>query len=182
MAPSSSSVRVALSSDQRGQRPDMSIPHLSLGGLDHYSPELRDRILEKLSAAHLSETAYQMLTPARLRSLTEIEAADATVVSFYMQLSPDRRVGGAWHTFFSSSLRRDLEAHSKPASSRRNPRRVGPHRAGSRGRTPRARSWRGVLLKPKVGLVASDRGIGTLARWGVAEPETLSETAGAHAR
>ena len=102
MAPSSSSVRVALSSDQRGQKPDMSIPHLSLGGLDHYSPELRDRILEKLSAAHLSETAYQMLTPARLRSLTEIEAADATVVSFYMQLSPDRRVGGAWHTFFSS--------------------------------------------------------------------------------
>src|ERR1700752_4475356 len=102
MAPSSSSVRVALSSDQRGQRPDMSTPNLSLGGLDHYTPELRDRILEKLSAAHLSETAYQMLTPARLRSLIEIEAADATVVSFYMQLSPDRRVGDAWRTFFAS--------------------------------------------------------------------------------
>jgi peptide subunit release factor 1 (eRF1) len=114
MAPSSSSVRVALSSDQRGQKPDMSTPNLSLGGLDHYTPELRDRILEKLSAAHLNETAYQMLTPARLRSLIEIEAADATVVSFYMQLSPDRGVGGAWRTFFSSFR----EATLKPIQNR----------------------------------------------------------------
>jgi hypothetical protein len=92
----------------------MSTPNLSLGGLDHYTPELRDRILEKLNAAHFSETAYQMLTPMHLRSLTEIETADATVASFYMQLSPDRRVGGAWRTFFSS-LR---EATLKPIQNR----------------------------------------------------------------
>jgi peptide subunit release factor 1 (eRF1) len=93
----------------------MSTPNLSLGGLDHYTPELRDRILEKLNAAHLSETAYKMLTPMHLRSLTEIETGDATVASFYMQLSPDRRVGGTWRTFFSS-LR---EATLKPIQNRR---------------------------------------------------------------
>lgn len=80
----------------------MSIPSLSLGGHDRYTPEIRDRILEKLRAAALDETAYQMLTSARLRALAEIEATQATVVSFYMQLSPDRRLGGAWRTFFSS--------------------------------------------------------------------------------
>ena len=74
----------------------MSIPSLSLGAHDQYTPEIRDRILEKLRAAPLEETAYQMLTPARLRALAEIQAIDATVATFYMQLSPDRRLGGAW--------------------------------------------------------------------------------------
>ena len=57
----------------------MSIPSLSLGGHDHYTPELRDRLLEKLRAAPFDQTAYHMLTPARLRALAEIEATDATV-------------------------------------------------------------------------------------------------------
>jgi hypothetical protein len=43
-----------------------------------------------------------MLTPARLRTLAEVEATSAIVVSFYMQLNPDRRLGSAGRTFFSS--------------------------------------------------------------------------------
>jgi hypothetical protein len=93
----------------------MSIPSLLIGGHDHYTPEIRDKILEKLRAASLDETAYQMLTPARLRALAEIEATGATVVSFYMQLSPDRRLGGAWRTFFSSLC----DATLKPIEDRR---------------------------------------------------------------
>jgi peptide subunit release factor 1 (eRF1) len=87
----------------------MSIPALSLSGHDRYSPEIRDRILERLRAARADETAYRMLSPARLRALAEIEASDANVLSFYMQLSPDRRVGRAWHTFFSSLRDRTLK-------------------------------------------------------------------------
>jgi hypothetical protein len=51
-----------------------------------------------------------MLSPARLRALAEIEASNAKVLSFYMQLSPDRRVGRAWHTVFSSLRDRTLKA------------------------------------------------------------------------
>ena len=88
----------------------MSIPALSLSGHDRYTPEIRDSILEKLRAAPADETAYRMLSPARLRALAEIEASNAKVLSFYMQLSPDRRVGRAWHTVFSSLRDRTLKA------------------------------------------------------------------------
>ena len=87
----------------------MRIPDISLGGHDHYTPELRDRILEKLRAADPGGAAYQMLTPARLRALAEIEASAAIVTSLYMQMTPDRRLGGAWRTFFSSLSNAELE-------------------------------------------------------------------------
>src|SRR5580704_18333352 len=93
----------------------MSIPSLSLGGHDHYTPELRDRLLEKLRAAPFDQTAYHMLTPARLRALAEIEATDATVASLYMQLGPDRRLGGAWRTFFSSLCELERIEHALDA-------------------------------------------------------------------
>jgi hypothetical protein len=93
----------------------MSIPGLSLGGHDHYTPEIRDRILEKLHAADPGGATYQMLTPARLRALAEIEASAATVTSLYMQMTPDRRLGGAWRTFFSSLS----DATLKPIQDRR---------------------------------------------------------------
>jgi hypothetical protein len=60
----------------------MSIPALSLSGHDRYTPEIRDRIVEKLHEAPPDQTAYRMLTPARLRALAEIEASDAIVLSF----------------------------------------------------------------------------------------------------
>jgi peptide subunit release factor 1 (eRF1) len=80
----------------------MSIPALSLSGHDRYTPDIRDRILEKLQSAPVDDTAYRLLTPARLRALSEIKSADEPVLSFYVQLGPERRVGRAWHKFFSS--------------------------------------------------------------------------------
>ena len=58
----------------------MSISALSLGGDDRYTPDIRDRILEKLQAAPVDETTYQLLTPARLRALSEIKSADEPVL------------------------------------------------------------------------------------------------------
>jgi hypothetical protein len=80
----------------------MSIPALSLSGHDRYTLDIRDRILEKLQAAPVDEIVYRLPTPARLRALSEIKSADEPVLSFYFQLGPERRVGRAWHTFFSS--------------------------------------------------------------------------------
>ena len=43
-----------------------------------------------------------MLTPQHLRQLAEFESPSAPVISFYLQLTPDRRVGGAWHIVFKN--------------------------------------------------------------------------------
>jgi peptide subunit release factor 1 (eRF1) len=79
----------------------MIVPAISFGGHERYTPEIRGRILAKLNSP-VDETAYLLLTPARLRALAEIDAGDWPVLSFYLQLSPERRVGGAWRIFFSS--------------------------------------------------------------------------------
>jgi hypothetical protein len=68
-----------------------------------------------LRAADPGGAAYQMLTPARLRTPAEVEATSAIVVSFYMQLNPDRRLRSAWRTFFSSLC----DATLKPIEDRR---------------------------------------------------------------
>jgi peptide subunit release factor 1 (eRF1) len=80
----------------------MSTPSLATSVHDRYSPELRDRILGKLHGSIAETPAYRLLTPAHLRALAEIESADWPVLSLYLELSPDRRTGGAWHTVFSS--------------------------------------------------------------------------------
>jgi peptide subunit release factor 1 (eRF1) len=79
----------------------MTVPSLSLGVHDRYGPEIRDKILNKLQAPS-EDRAYHLLTPAQLRALARTEAPDAPVLSFYLQLGPERRRGGAWHSFFSS--------------------------------------------------------------------------------
>ncbi len=73
----------------------MTVPALTVGGRDRCDPEIRDRILAKLQTEmDDDEATYRLMTPARLRALAEIEAADWPVVSLYLQLGPDRRVGG----------------------------------------------------------------------------------------
>lgn len=72
----------------------MTIPALTINWHDHYTPELRDRILAKVGTP-ANDTTYQLLTPERLRALAEIEAGNWPVVSLYLQLSPERRAGGA---------------------------------------------------------------------------------------
>jgi peptide subunit release factor 1 (eRF1) len=92
----------------------MSVPSLSVSVHDRYTPELRDRIVEKLHAATV-ETEYHLLTPADLRALAEIDSPEAPVLSLYLQLTPDRRTKGAWRIFFRSLC----DAALKPIDDRR---------------------------------------------------------------
>ena len=82
----------------------MAVPSISVSVHDRYSPEVRDRIVEKLRrpAAAVAGGTYRLLTPAHLRALAEIAPATAPVLSFYLQLTPERRIGRAWHATFSS--------------------------------------------------------------------------------
>jgi peptide chain release factor subunit 1 len=93
-----------ISRDDAGERSAMSIPSFSVSVQDRYTPEVRDRILEKLqaSASAVDDTAYRMLTPAHLRALAEIDSADAPVLSLYLQLTPERRAGRAWRIFLQA--------------------------------------------------------------------------------
>jgi peptide subunit release factor 1 (eRF1) len=79
----------------------VSTPSVSVSVHDAYTPEMRDRILERLRAS-MEDTAYALLTPAHLRALAAIDSPGAPVLSLYLQLSPDRRASGAWQTAFSS--------------------------------------------------------------------------------
>jgi hypothetical protein len=92
----------------------MSIPSLSIDRYDRYTPEIRDKIVENLRA-RLPDTAYHVLTPARLRTLADTVSASAPVLSFYMQLTPDRRIGGTWRTYLASMS----DATLKPIDDRR---------------------------------------------------------------
>jgi hypothetical protein len=79
----------------------VSTPSVSVSVHDAYTPEIRDRILERLRAS-MEDTTYAILTPAHLRALAAIDSPGAPVLSLYLQLSPDRRARGAWQTAFSS--------------------------------------------------------------------------------
>jgi peptide subunit release factor 1 (eRF1) len=79
----------------------MPIPSVAVGLHDRYTPEIRDRIVEKLQAP-TDEGAYHLLTPAHLRTLATTESRDGPVLSFYLQLSPERRSRTMWHSVFSS--------------------------------------------------------------------------------
>jgi hypothetical protein len=70
----------------------MNIPTLSLSGRDRYSPEIRDRIFEKLHGAQANETAYQMLLQSGRRD----------------QKRPENRQFDAW------LHKRIIQAHDRP--------------------------------------------------------------------
>src|ERR1700730_7494631 len=82
----------------------MDIPSVAIDVHHRYTPEIRDLIDQKLRTAMavVDDAAYRLLTPGHLRRLVEIASPDAPVLSLYLQLTPDRRVGRAWHAFFSS--------------------------------------------------------------------------------
>src|SRR3984893_15714385 len=82
----------------------MAVPSISVSVHDRYSPEVRDRIIEKLrpTAAAVAGGTYRLLTPAHLRALAEIAPATEPVLSFYLQLTPERRAGRGWRSTFSS--------------------------------------------------------------------------------
>jgi peptide subunit release factor 1 (eRF1) len=82
----------------------MAVPSLSIGVHDRYSPEVRDRIVDRLRTAITQHggATYWLLTPAHLRLLAAVAPAPTPVLSLYLQLTPERRLGGAWRSTFSS--------------------------------------------------------------------------------
>jgi hypothetical protein len=87
----------------------MMVPSLSLGVHDRYGPEVRDKILDKLRAPG-EDRAYHLLMPAELRALARTESPGAPVLSLYLQLTPERRHGGGWHSFFTSLVTETLKS------------------------------------------------------------------------
>jgi peptide chain release factor subunit 1 len=79
----------------------MNIPVLAIGWHEHYRPELRDKILDRLRTQAIG-AGFLLLTPAQLRTLAEIESPETPILSVYPQLSPERRASGAWRSAFSS--------------------------------------------------------------------------------
>jgi hypothetical protein len=86
----------------------MTTPSVSLSMYDRYTPKIRDRIIGKLQAS-MGETAYHLLTPAQLRALADIKSPTAPILSFYLGLTPERRIGHVWHTIYSSLVDAELK-------------------------------------------------------------------------
>src|SRR3954452_9224289 len=82
----------------------MSLQTLSYGAHDRFTPEFRDKVLEKLRTAMASvdETEYRLLSSAQLRALAEIDQPEGPVLSVYLQLGGDRRTGRNWNSFFNA--------------------------------------------------------------------------------
>ena len=142
----------------------MSVPSVSVGLHDRYTPEIRDRIVEKLQAP-IDDTAYHLLTPAHLRTLAATESPDAPVLSFYLQLGPERRSRGGWHSVFSSLANETLQGDPRPARARVVRDELDRIEERSERAAARAGPRGGVLHLPDDRPVAADRGVGALARW-----------------
>ena len=99
----------------------MDVPSISLSVHRRDSPEIRDRIVEKLRTARVAVDSeiYRLLSPPALRRLAEFISRKAPVVSCYLQLGPERRVGGGWHTVFSSLADSTLRRIDDPRERRR---------------------------------------------------------------
>jgi hypothetical protein len=78
----------------------MDIPSISVNRHDRYTPDLRDKIAQALGAPPAE--GYHVLTPPLLRELADTVSERAPILSLYIQLTPERRVGGAWRSYLSS--------------------------------------------------------------------------------
>lgn len=79
----------------------MDIPSVSLTRHDRYTPELRDKIAQALEAPPAA-AGYHVLTAPLLLELADTVSENAPILSLYIQLTPERRVGGAWRSYLSS--------------------------------------------------------------------------------
>jgi peptide subunit release factor 1 (eRF1) len=89
----------------------MNSPSLLVNEHHRFTPEMRDKVLDKLgqSARATDDPTYRMLTPHHLRHLANLESHSAPVISLYLRLTPDRRLGGAWHIVFKDLVAATLE-------------------------------------------------------------------------
>jgi peptide chain release factor subunit 1 len=69
------------------------------------TPDLRERIVQNVRR-RFQEPSYRLLSPEHLRTLATLDTAGPPVVSLYLQLTPERRVGSAWQSAFSALSRR----------------------------------------------------------------------------
>lgn len=65
------------------------------------TPELRDRIVQNVRT-RMQEHSYRLLSPEHFRALAALDTAGPPVVSLYLQLTPERRVGGGWRSALSA--------------------------------------------------------------------------------
>lgn len=79
----------------------MDFASVSLTRHDRYTPELRDKIAQALRAPS-AVAGYHVLTEPLLRELAGTVSGSAPILSLYIQLTPERRVGGAWRSYLSS--------------------------------------------------------------------------------
>lgn len=79
----------------------MDIPSVSITRHDRYTPELRDKIAQALRAPPAA-AGYHVLTAPLLRELADTVSESAPILSLYIHLTPERRVGGAWRSYLSS--------------------------------------------------------------------------------
>jgi peptide subunit release factor 1 (eRF1) len=89
----------------------MSVPSLLVDEHHRFTPEMRDKVLDKLgqSARATDDPTYRMLTPHHLRQLAQFESHAEPVISLYLQLTPDRRLHGAWRIVFKDLVAIALE-------------------------------------------------------------------------
>jgi peptide subunit release factor 1 (eRF1) len=89
----------------------MSVPSLLVNEHQRFTPEMRDKVLDKLgqSARATDDPTYRMLTPHHLRQLAQFESHAEPVISLYLQLTPDRRLHGAWRIVFKDLVAIALE-------------------------------------------------------------------------
>ncbi len=72
------------------------------------TPDLRDALIAQLEE-RTTTPGFHYLDADHLTELTSIESPDAPIVSFFMELTPEMRVGEAWHIAFKDLTRQALE-------------------------------------------------------------------------
>lgn len=79
----------------------MKAPAVAVDVYHGLTPELRQHILENVRA-RLQGPSYRLLSPEHLRELARLDTGGPPLVSLYLQLTPERRVGRAWRPALST--------------------------------------------------------------------------------
>jgi len=81
----------------------MKAPTLALDVHHSLTAELRERIVQNVRT-RIQNHSYRLLSPEHFRRLVRLDTGGAPLVSLYLQLTPERRAGRAWHSAFSALI------------------------------------------------------------------------------